>query len=281
MTCEPPLIPCFNRNDPNGINTCSITPDPTTTYNEKNIVYAIVDGNGYPIYNSSMKLGYSESSKQNRVGCIPNSLGRGSGSCYDDGGKIINGYKACTEAECKPVIYDNSFPLNQCNSSYVTIEGNYQPLATCTTDLSSACSTAPVCDPPCQNGGTCEFSPDMQPVCNCNTAVFTAVDCFASCRTQTPQGNTWTFRYSGDYCEIPPPDGLPDGFVTKMIWEHHVDGGETIVCSSYPFGRRCVDAETAGTENESGDCIAYGFYCGAETDKLDHSTGADQGNCNC
>ena len=281
MNCKPPLISCFNRNDPTAINTCSITKDPTTTYIVKNNAYAIVDGNGYPIQNNSIKLGFSDSSKQNRVGCIPNGLGKGSGSCYDDAGNTINGYSACTEAECKPVLYDNSFPLNQCNGSYVTVEGNYQPLATCSDDHTGACS-AQMCDPPCQNGGTCEYNASLQkPVCDCSTAKLTAVDCFGSCRSETPKGNTWTFKYSGDACEIPPPEGLPDGFVTMMKWHHHVDNEEWIICESYPFGKKCADGEHNGIDYVSGNCISTGVYCGTQTVERDHSTGADLANCNC
>ena len=220
MTCS---FPCFNRSDFSGRNTCNITLDSTNTYNEKNTVYAIVDGNGYPIDNNSMKIGYTESTKQNLVGCIPSGLGKGSGSCYDDGGNIINGYKACTAAECKAVIYDNSFPLNQCNLAYVTINGNYQPLASCTNDHNTAC-TEPLCNPPCQNGGICEYNDKLQPVCNCNSASITLKDCYGYYLdgpdgSVGPDSKTYTIPYTGDHCQT--ILGLPDGYVTDFKSKYH------------------------------------------------------------
>jgi len=281
MNCNP----CFDHSDTTGRNSCSITKDTTTTYNEKNAVYAIVDGNGYPFYSQSMKLGYSESTAQNLVGCVPSSMGKGSGSCYDDNGIIINGYKACTAAECKPVIYNNSFPLNQCNLAYVTVEGNYKPDASCSIDHYTAC-IAPECNPPCQNGGICT-TVDNNNFCDCSNTGFVAKDCYGSCRTETPRGNTWTFHYTGSTCEIPPPTGLPDGFITQMVWGHP---DEEIVCNSFPFGRQCANGEPAGkdgTTNHSGDNYAWSSYCG--TEDYSHAggqwNGADgrmntSGNCN-
>jgi hypothetical protein len=280
MNCNP----CFDHSDTTGRNSCSITKDTTTTYNEKNNLYAIVDGNGYPFYSQSMKLGYSESTAQNLVGCVPSSMGKGSGSCYDSNGSIITGYKACTAAECKPVIYDNSFPLNQCNLAYVTVEGNYKPDASCSTDHYTACID-PECNPPCVNGGVCT-TVDNKTFCDCSTAFVNFTDCHGSCRG-TPTGRTWTFQYSGDTCESPPTTGLPDDFVTFM--KHHHDGETDFVCNSRPFEKPCQNGETTGVMNQSDWnnwrleylCSAQGMICGANTDQRTHATGADQGNCNC
>lgn len=273
MTCS---SPCFNRNDPSGKNTCSITPDSTSAFNAKNNTYAIVDGNGYPIQSFSMKLGYSESTVQNLVGCIPNSLGKGSGSCYDDSGNIISGYKACTETECKPVIYDNSFPLNQCNYAYVTIEGNYQPLASCTNDHSTAC-TEPLCDPPCQNGGICELNASLQPVCNCNSASITLKDCYGfyggedgETFNNGPNSQNFTIRFTGDQCQNVP--GLPDGFVTDFKSKAHGQcfsnhpanlTGTNPPCQNYHI--ECVNTDTmyaanVCAENQEIDNTCGGYY---------------------
>jgi len=219
MTCN---SPCFNSRDYSGNNTCNITLDTTPKFPMNNKDYAIVDGNGYPLNSNSFILGYSESTKQNLVGCLPNSLGIGTGSCYDSSGNIVNGYKACTEAQCKPVIYDSSFPLNQCNSGYVTIEGNYQPNATCTDNHNTACSE-PLCDPPCQNGGICEYNDKLQPVCNCNPTALTLKDCNGyygdSDSSSGPNSQTFTISYTGDQCQNVP--GLPDGYVTDFRSKAH------------------------------------------------------------
>ena len=222
-------------------------------------------------------MGYSESTRQNLVGCVPNSLGKGSGSCYDNNGDIINGYRACTETECKPVIYDNSFPLNQCSLAYVTIEGNYQPFASCTNNKSNACK-APECNPPCVNGGVCT-TVDNKTFCDCSNTGFVAKDCFASCRT-TPIGRDYSFRYTGSTCEIPPPPGLPDGFVTYM--NHWHSGEPEWHCNSNPLGESCQNGEMPGITNytDGDNCLSEGRICGTDG-HLAWATGADQGLCNC
>lgn len=157
-----------------------------------------------------------------------------------------------------------------------------KPFETCVQELTDVCKAPPpICDPPCENGGTCELNSSLQPVCNCDTAQVTVKDCYGSCNTTTPNGHDWTFKFTGSTCTTPQSNGLPDGFITQMSC--YQVNKDAVTCNSYPFDLQCNIQENRGLPHISGngDCAAVGYYCGAKSDQGDKSTGDDSQSCNC